>query len=176
VSEAVAPSRRTRDVDLIVLDGPAASQSETPASVDDDPIVFRNLPFVVVRHAERWEHGASAVRRIELYPPSRLLWLLGLDWLISRQVDVINLSVGFLGEFDPSEPVHVATRTAVERHIVVVVAAGNEGPMQGTLQEVAQAERMGGCGRSDGFRRRTPRVLQSRMARRAMARGGGRRH
>jgi hypothetical protein len=136
-----------RDVDLAVLERPPGGLSEGPAQADDDPIFFRNLPFAGVQHGG--ERPGDTLSTLELYPTPRLLLLLGLDWLISRQVDVINLSLGFTDPFDPDEPLQVAMRTAVERQIVVVVAAGNEGPEQGTLQELAQANWVLAVGASD---------------------------
>lgn len=50
-------------------------------------------------------------------------------------VRVVNLSLGPLGRkpFAEYDPINLATRLAVENGIVVVVAAGNEGPQEKTL-------------------------------------------
>jgi hypothetical protein len=138
-----------QDVDLLVVDCPPGSHLEGPATIDDEPILFRNLPFAVVRHAGERPDALPVVSMLELYPAPRLLLLLGLDWLIGRQVDVINLSLGFTDPFDPDEPVQIATRTAAERQMVVVVAAGNDGPGQGTLQELAQPDWVLAVGATD---------------------------
>lgn len=52
----------------------------------------------------------------------------GLEWAIQQNVRVINLSLGGAGPCDGSDALSVACDAAVERGIVVCVAAGNSGP------------------------------------------------
>lgn len=76
------------------------------------------------------------------YPTTYVNLLLGIDFLISipEKLDALNLSLGpGSGKFDPEDPLQVATRCAYKRGVPVVVAAGNDGPADGTLQVLAQA-------------------------------------
>lgn len=82
--------------------------------------------------------------RFPEYPAAYVNLLLGIDYLISlpkpSAIDVLNLSLGPRGgEFDPEDPLQVATCCAHDRGVPVVVAAGNGGPADGTLQVLAQA-------------------------------------
>lgn len=74
------------------------------------------------------------------YPKERLAVLLGLDRLVAVGVDAINTSFGYYNEdFDDKEPIQIATRTAAHMGIPVVVAAGNQGPREDSLQVLARA-------------------------------------
>ena len=61
----------------------------------------------------------------------------GFDWVLDRQaaygIRVISNSWGTSGEFDPEDPINVASRAASEAGMVVVFAAGNAGPGTDTL-------------------------------------------
>ena len=62
----------------------------------------------------------------------------GIDLCVQKGVDVLVLSLGPPStEFDPDDPLQVATKAAYDRNIPVVVAAGNFGP--GKLQALARA-------------------------------------
>jgi serine protease AprX len=69
--------------------------------------------------------------------------LQGFDWIIENQarynIRVVSNSWGTTGEFDPNDPINVASRLAHDRGIVVVFAAGNEGPGDNTLNPYAVA-------------------------------------
>ncbi|ABG05840.1 peptidase S8 and S53, subtilisin, kexin, sedolisin [Rubrobacter xylanophilus DSM 9941] len=67
----------------------------------------------------------------------------GFDYALANQkrydIRVISNSWGTSGEFDPDDPVNVASRLAHDRGITVVFAAGNEGPEEDTLNPYAVA-------------------------------------
>ena len=69
----------------------------------------------------------------------------GFDYAIANQdrfparIRVISNSWGSSGAFDPTDPVNVASYEATKRGIVVVFAAGNEGPAANTHNPYAQA-------------------------------------
>lgn len=103
---------------------------------------FTVLPFAVIAagNPEPAPHRIKAVHPD--YPADFVYLMLGIDVLIREPhaVDVLNLSLGpRQGRFDPDDPLQITTRLVQERGIPVVVAAGNEGPREGTLQPLAQA-------------------------------------
>jgi serine protease AprX len=63
--------------------------------------------------------------------------LAGYDYVLDvhreYNIQVINNSWGSSGEFDPEEPINMATKEAYDAGITVVFAAGNEGPGENTL-------------------------------------------
>jgi serine protease AprX len=63
--------------------------------------------------------------------------LMATDWLLEHgaehNVRVVNNSWGSSGEFDPNDPISIATRKLYEAGITVVFAAGNEGPGPNTM-------------------------------------------
>jgi serine protease AprX len=67
----------------------------------------------------------------------------GFDWILQNQalynIRVVSNSWGTTGAFDPADPINVASRTAHDRGIVVVFAAGNEGPGNNTLNPYSVA-------------------------------------
>lgn len=67
----------------------------------------------------------------------------GFDYALANQkrydIRVISNSWGTNGEFDPDDPVNVASKMAHDRGITVVFAAGNEGPEEDTLNPYAVA-------------------------------------
>lgn len=56
----------------------------------------------------------------------------GFEWSLANQflhgIRVINNSWGSSGDFDPDNPINVASKRAADRNIVVVFSAGNSGP------------------------------------------------
>ena len=97
---------------------------------------FHSLPF------RRIDTGGfcDATSSWPDYPKHRLALLLGLDRLIEVGVDAINLSAGYYNElFDVNEPLQIATQLAANLGIPVVVAAGNQGPKENSLQVIARA-------------------------------------
>jgi hypothetical protein len=114
-------------------------QLARPAAVSDRSIrACAELPYAALPPGTQPPAGWEIVAVRNRYRGDRIKILQGLDWLIGHQVDVINLSLGFHGKPDAADPLHVATRTAAERGISVVVAAGNDGPSADSIQELAR--------------------------------------
>lgn len=69
--------------------------------------------------------------------------LQGFDWILENQarygIRVISNSWGTTGAFDPADPINVASKTAHDRGIVVLFAAGNDGPGTDTLNPYSVA-------------------------------------
>ncbi|MEA3321824.1 MAG: S8 family serine peptidase [Bacillota bacterium] len=67
----------------------------------------------------------------------------GFDYAITHQqeygIRVITNSWGSSGDFDPNHPINVASKKAYDRGIVVLFAAGNEGPAENTHNPYAKA-------------------------------------
>lgn len=67
----------------------------------------------------------------------------GFEWSLANQffygIRVINNSWGSSGEFDPDDPIVIATKKVTDRNIVVVFSAGNSGPGLNTLNIYAKA-------------------------------------
>lgn len=81
---------------------------------------------------------------------SILYALEGFDYVLENQeehnIQVVNNSYGTTGEFDPDDPLNVATKEAHDRGITVAFAAGNEGPENDTLNPYAVAPWVIGVG------------------------------
>jgi serine protease AprX len=76
----------------------------------------------------------------------------GLEWAVQRQVRVINLSLGGLGPCDGTDALSTACDAAVERGVVVCVAAGNYGPGPSTIGPPGCARKpltVGACSNQD---------------------------
>lgn len=80
--------------------------------------------------------GSGAVQYI-------LAGLGGFEWSLANQarygIRVISNSWGGTGPFDPEDPINLASKIAHSRNIVVVFAAGNEGPAADTHNPYAKA-------------------------------------
>jgi len=67
----------------------------------------------------------------------------GFDYSLVHQMEykirVITNSWGATGDFDPEDPINIASKKAFDRGIVVTFAAGNEGPGENTLNAYAKA-------------------------------------
>lgn len=67
----------------------------------------------------------------------------GFDYAITHQsqynVRVITNSWGSSGDFDPNDPINIASKKAYDRGITVLFAAGNEGPGENTHNPYAKA-------------------------------------
>ncbi|MCK9910711.1 S8 family serine peptidase, partial [Microbacteriaceae bacterium K1510] len=67
----------------------------------------------------------------------------GFDYSLTHQsqygIRVITNSWGSSGDFDPENPINIASKHAYDRGIVVTFAAGNEGPGEDTLNPYAKA-------------------------------------
>jgi len=69
--------------------------------------------------------------------------LSGLEWLYSRHVQVINMSLGTPGPCDGTDAVSYFCNKLVEEHgIVIVAAAGNNGPASKTIGSPGCAEKV----------------------------------
>ena len=75
--------------------------------------------------------------------PFVLFALQGFDYVLANRrtynIQVINNSYGTTGEFDPDEPMNVATKQAHDAGITVVFASGNSGPENDTLNPFSVA-------------------------------------
>ena len=80
----------------------------------------------------------------------------GFDYAITHQreynIRVITNSWGSSGDFDPNNPINIASKKAYDRGIVVLFAAGNEGPAENTHNPYAKAPWVisVGAGEKDG--------------------------
>lgn len=67
----------------------------------------------------------------------------GFDYAITHQqqynIRVITNSWGSSGDFDPNDPINIASKKAFDRGITVLFAAGNEGPAENTHNPYAKA-------------------------------------
>jgi serine protease AprX len=67
----------------------------------------------------------------------------GFDYAITHQTEynirVITNSWGSSGDFDPNDPINIASKKAYDRGITVLFAAGNEGPGENTHNPYAKA-------------------------------------
>jgi serine protease AprX len=67
----------------------------------------------------------------------------GFDYAITHQsqynIRVITNSWGSSGDFDPNDPINIASKEAYDRGITVLFAAGNEGPGENTHNPYAKA-------------------------------------
>lgn len=67
----------------------------------------------------------------------------GFDYAITHQtqynIRVITNSWGSSGDFEPNDPINVASKAAYDRGIAVLFAAGNEGPSENTHNPYAKA-------------------------------------
>jgi hypothetical protein len=122
---------KLKEYDLYQLASPVPSAEPSARACTE-------LPYVALPPGATPPPEWDVVTVRSRYRGDRVRMLLGLDWLISHHVDLINLSLGFHGKADPDDPLHVATRTATERGIGVVVAAGNDGPYTDSMQELAR--------------------------------------
>lgn len=65
------------------------------------------------------------------------------EWGLANQyrynIRVITNSYGGAGDFDPSDPIMIASKMAYDRNITVLFAGGNDGTAKGTLSSYAKA-------------------------------------
>ncbi|QKZ12971.1 S8 family serine peptidase [Spirosoma sp. KUDC1026] len=81
----------------------------------------------------------------------------GFDYALTHQyqynIRVISNSFGTSGTFDPNDPLNIATKKAYDRGMVVVFAAGNEGPGADTHNPYAIAPWVISVGAGDRYGR-----------------------
>lgn len=67
----------------------------------------------------------------------------GLDYAAQKQqeygIRVVNNSWGTTGDFEPSDPINIATKALYDKGIATVFAAGNDGPSPGTMNPYSLA-------------------------------------
>jgi serine protease AprX len=67
----------------------------------------------------------------------------GFEWSRANQfnynIRIISNSWGSSGDFDPDNPINIATKNAYDNNIIVVFAAGNSGPGKDTYNPYAKA-------------------------------------
>lgn len=77
--------------------------------------------------------------------------LAGIDWSVAKGAHIISMSIGGFGrpndEF--ADPITIATDAAVDKGVVVVVAAGNEGPGTGGINILAAGRKVITVGATD---------------------------
>ena len=121
--------------------------------------VFRSLPFYIPPKTPKVliPSAARKFRKCSFY---RSL-LRGIDSLVSAKATVINLSLGLTStNFEPEEPIHLATKIAYKNRISVLTAVGNHGPGLNTIQSIAHAPWVISVGATDERR-----VLLNRSSR-----------
>jgi hypothetical protein len=123
------------------------------ADEKQDLDAFKILPFSTSQPSDE----TLVVRKIDNYPTSYIWLLRGLDWLLQNKVDTISLSVGpASNQYDKDDPIQIATRSIYERNVVLVVAAGNQGPNPNSLRAIARAPSVISVGATDEFRQLLP--------------------
>jgi serine protease AprX len=74
----------------------------------------------------------------------------GMEWTIANQaaytIRVESNSWGTTGAFSADDPINIASKVMAQRNIVVLFAAGNSGPAQGTMNPYAMAPWVVGVG------------------------------
>ena len=78
----------------------------------------------------------------------------GLEWAVQQNVRVINLSLGGLGPCDGTDALSTACDAAVDRSVMVCVAAGNYGPGASTVGPPGCARKpltVGACSNQDAI-------------------------
>jgi subtilisin family serine protease len=126
--------------DLLYLDRPASSSDV--AISDQGQKSFVVLPFLAIPPGWARPSQLNVTKVWEQYPAAYLNLLLGIDFCLSHEIDALSLSVGPDAKdlFDLRDPLQIATRTAYEHGIPVVVAARNRGAWgPGALSLLAQA-------------------------------------
>lgn len=78
----------------------------------------------------------------------------GIEWAVANGADVISMSLGWMPG-DVEQLLNEAANNAWESGVMVVVAAGNSGPMQGTVSSPGMASRAITVGASDIFNHTT---------------------
>ncbi|MFQ6136938.1 MAG: S8 family serine peptidase, partial [Candidatus Hydrothermarchaeales archaeon] len=75
----------------------------------------------------------------------------GIDWSVANGADIISMSLG--GSSQPNDefatPIDVVADAAVDKGVVVVIAAGNEGPGTGTVSHWGSGKKVITVGASD---------------------------
>ncbi|MFE6825079.1 S8 family serine peptidase [Streptomyces sp. NPDC057690] len=74
----------------------------------------------------------------------------GLEWAAAQNADIVNLSLGGQDWYGDDLMEEAVNRLTTERGVLVVAAAGNEGPDAGTVSTPASAEKALAVGAVDG--------------------------
>lgn len=114
---------------------------------------FRLLPLALENPSLSLQE-ADIKRRIANYPEDHIRFFSGLDWMLGKGIDVLNISLGPMGfQYDESDPYQIVTKYVHKIGIPVVVAAGNDGPALNTLQPLARAPWVISVGATDQDRK-----------------------
>jgi serine protease AprX len=153
-----------QNVQIVADEATSTALGIVPSLYGFTPLVFvENVPNTDT-HIGHGTHcagiiGGSGVRSGGLYrgvaPGAKLIGcgsgavefilaaLGGFEWSLANQpryhIRVISNSWGGSGAFDPADPINIATKTAHDRNINVVFAAGNAGPAPDTMNPYAKA-------------------------------------
>jgi hypothetical protein len=100
----------------------------------------KSLPIVVSEGARLRQKPDSARIFRPYYPIAYARIIEGLDFIISQRIDAINLSLGpeVGDELADDDPLVFAVEECLRRGVIVVVAAGNCGPKNDTMQPLAK--------------------------------------
>jgi hypothetical protein len=134
--------------DLLLLDRPASS-SDLAAISGQEQKSFAVLPFLALPPGAVWPSTLRIIKPWKQYPNADLNLLLGIDFCINHDIDILSLSLGPSSDGPNAAPSQIATQTAYERGIPVVVAAGNWGSDVGTLRPLAQTSWVIAVGATD---------------------------
>jgi len=105
---------------------------------------YRGVAPEAIIYAVKVLHGDGAGYMSEV--------MAGLEWAVQQGVRVVNLSLGGVGPCDGSDALSVTCDAAVERGVVVCVAAGNYGPQPSTVGPPGCAKKVltvGACSKED---------------------------
>jgi hypothetical protein len=111
---------------------------ETRGRISEGQIRCEAIPFLALRAGEPPAH-ASVIRSWQGYDETRIAIISGLDWAYTQNAHVYRLSLGLLPRRGVADdPLASAIRFLLDRNRLVVVAAGNWGPDEDTLSELAR--------------------------------------
>lgn len=74
----------------------------------------------------------------------------GIEWAISEDVHIISMSFGYTGDMDPF--IKAAMETALKKDIILICAAGNEGPYKDSISSPGNFVKIitvGACDKND---------------------------
>ncbi len=112
--------------------------TETPYHLSDGVFFFRNFPFYACSVDSKPPPSTKIINTWEDYDISRLAILGGIDWATSESAHVYQLSLHLLSShYKKNDPLNSVILKLVKRNKIFVVAAGNGGPNQGTLNDLA---------------------------------------
>lgn len=130
-----------------------AERPSKPAPKPFVPTDFSILPLIVDPPKEEEIPRQQVLREQDAYPIAYLRLLRGIDFLLSSDVDVINLSLG-PKRYIEEDPLQYCLEYAIDQcYVPVVVAAGNDGPANDSLQPLARCRGTISVGATDKQRK-----------------------